>query len=61
MKILALILSVLALIFCLYLHSELRLIRHDVEAIRAMGPEKIIYTVLPKKTKPDFGRISKGE
>jgi hypothetical protein len=58
---LALILSVLALVWCTYLHHDLKSIKNDIKRIESMGTEKIIYTVLPKKTKPDFGRISKGE
>jgi hypothetical protein len=59
MKILSLILACLALAFCLYLHSELRLIKYDIKRIeKDAGTERFIYNISPKKQKPGFGRVN---
>ena len=58
MKILALILSILALIWCCHMHYGVIALKHEIYVLKSEGTEKIIYHVVPKHKKPDFGRIA---
>lgn len=55
MKVLSLVLSILALIFCFYLYNDLRLYKATQELI---PKEVIIYQIEPKHKKPAFGRTN---